>query len=807
MTKKRAGNSVPPRGSRKSAGKNNPSRSASQTGELAGETPVTAVANDAAGDVAPAEAAADNQTAAAGEPVAAPRKRARTQTPAPAAKVTRKKASDASVAAAAPAGDDAASVKTPRKRAPRKVAATPDVESSAPVSVDAVAEKPAETKLGPPRLVRTPPAPKVAAKKKSDEPEPSISRRDVERVVARKNTVTKSAIKWPGEIDGVPVTPKVPAVPDLPPPVEVPIDPAPPQGDALAAHPPRAAAAAEQVAVAASAPVATPVSPEPVSVAKAVPPVAAAVEAAAPALVPASAPKAAAPAIVSSRGADDGLSILMVASEAVPFAKTGGLADVVAALPAALARIGHRVTTVLPRYRGVEVSGPPRLTLDVQLGRERHAVKIHEVEDRGGARVWLVDEPALFDRQGIYGTNGHDHPDNPRRFALLARAALDAAVKGGLAPDIVHAHDWQGGLAPVYLKTRYASDPVLGGVPSVFTIHNIAYAGICEPGWLEPLDLGLELYRTDGGLEFFHKVSLLKAGINFSEKITTVSPGYARELLTPEFAFGFEGVLAARRADLVGILNGIDTDSWNPATDPYIPATYTAADLSGKREAKRALLQAYGLPHDEAALRVPVIGMVSRMVDQKGLDLIAQASSELPHLGARFVVLGTGEPRYEEMWRALASYYPDRIAANVGFDEPLSHLVEAGADLFLMPSRFEPCGLNQMYSLRYGTLPFVRATGGLDDTVDNYHPATGGGNGFKFWEPSGPALVNTLRWALSVYYQEPDTWRRLQRAAMAADFSWTRSAQQYADLYAQVLRTAGRAARHGKGAAKVAGIV
>jgi starch synthase len=750
MTKKRAGDSVAPRASRKTAGKNTPSRSESPGGEIAGEAPVT---------------------------------------PAPKKTPVRKAVIDAALAADAAAGADPAAVKTPRKRAPKKAAAPPEVqlESAAALSGDDVLaeDKPVEAKLGPPRLVRKPPAPKAAAKKKSDEPEPSISRRDVERVVARKNTVTKSGIKWPGELDGVPVAAKTPATPDtppaivdlpadvldLPPAVEVPVDPAPRQGDALAAHPPVSA-------------------PSP--------------EAAAPAVAPA--PTAAAPAIISSSGAADGLSILMVASEAVPFAKTGGLADVVAALPVALARIGHRVTTVLPRYRGVEVSGPPRLTFDVTLGRERHSVKIHEVQDHSGARIWLVDEPALYDRQGIYGTNGHDHPDNPRRFALLARAALDAAIAAGIAPDIVHAHDWQGGLAPVYLKTRYATDPVLGGVPSVFTIHNIAYAGICEPGWLQPLDLGLELYRTDGGLEFFHKVSLLKAGINFSEKITTVSPGYARELLTPEFAFGFEGVLAARRADLVGILNGIDSDSWNPATDPYIPATYTADDLSGKREAKRALLQTYGLPHDDAALRVPVIGMVSRMVDQKGLDLIAQASSELPHLGARFVVLGTGEPRYEEMWRALASYYPDRIAVNVGFDEPLSHLVEAGSDLFLMPSRFEPCGLNQMYSLRYGTLPFVRATGGLDDTVDNYHPATGGGNGFKFWEPSGPALVNTLRWALSVYYQEPDTWRRLQRAAMAADFSWTRSAQQYADLYAQVLRTAGRQAGHGKRAAKAGGI-
>ena len=283
-----------------------------------------------------------------------------------------------------------------------------------------------------------------------------------------------------------------------------------------------------------------------------------------------------------------------------------------------------------------------------------------------------------------------------------------------------------------------------------------------------------------------------RAGINFSEQITTVSRRYAEEILTPEFAYGFEGILAARRADLAGILNGIDTDTWNPAADPFIPTPYSASALAGKRDAKRALLTAYGLPADEAALRVPLIGMVSRMVEQKGLDLIADAVADLPHLGARFVILGTGEPRYEEMWRTLSEAYPDRIGVRIGFDEGLAHLIEAGSDLFLMPSRFEPCGLNQMYSLRYGTLPLVRATGGLDDTVDNYDPETGAGTGFKFWEPSGPALVDTLRWALRVY-EHPDVWRRIQRQAMAGDFSWDRSAAEYVRVYEGALARVGRA--------------
>ena len=417
----------------------------------------------------------------------------------------------------------------------------------------------------------------------------------------------------------------------------------------------------------------------------------------------------------------------------------------------------------------------------MQIFRERMA---------GGAVLWLVDIPALYDREGLYGVGSHDHPDNPRRFAALARAAFEAAIVTGFSPDVVHAHDWQGGLAPVYLRTRYATHPVLGGVPSVFTIHNIAYTGGCDAGWIPALDLDWDLY-TPQALEYWGQVSLLKAGINFSEKVTTVSRRYAEEILTPEFAYGLEGVLASRRADLVGILNGIDADTWNPATDRFLPAPYTPDTLEAKQVSKRALLQAYGLPSDDAALARPVIGMVSRMVAQKGHDLISSVASELPHLGARFVVLGTGEPAFEAMWRRLAAQFPDRIGVHVGFDEGLSHLIEAGSDLFLMPSRFEPCGLNQMYSLRYGTLPLVRATGGLDDTVENYDPYTGRGTGFKFWEASGPAMIDTLRWALRVY-DHPEVWQRLQRAAMAGDFSWERSAAAYVEVYEAAIARTGR---------------
>jgi starch synthase len=476
------------------------------------------------------------------------------------------------------------------------------------------------------------------------------------------------------------------------------------------------------------------------------------------------------------------LRILMVASEAVPFAKTGGLADVVAALPKALGALGHDVTVVIPRYRGIGVSGPPTTSFAVAMGGHHYEADIFVRETSPGVRVALVDHPAFFDRDALYGLGSHDYGDNPRRFAFLCLAALEFVRLEGKPVDVVHAHDWQGGLAPVYVKTRYATDPVLGGAATVFTIHNIAYQGNCSSEWLPQLGLGWDLFTTDG-LEFWLHLSLLKGGIMFADLVTTVSPRYGQELMTREFAFGFEGILQHRAADLMGILNGIDADVWNPATDRYLPRTYRAEDMAGKAEAKRALLEAYGLPAEGESASRPVIAMISRMVDQKGLDLIASISEQLPHLGAAFVILGTGEPWYEEMWRSLARRFPDRIGVRIGFDEPLSHLIEAGADVFMMPSRFEPCGLNQMYSLRYGTLPVVRATGGLDDTVQNYDPASGTGNGFKFYDASGEALLGTLRWALHVYQSEPERWRQLQRAGMAVDFSWSASARAYLDAY------------------------
>ncbi|MPY91302.1 MAG: glycogen synthase GlgA [Luteitalea sp.] len=483
------------------------------------------------------------------------------------------------------------------------------------------------------------------------------------------------------------------------------------------------------------------------------------------------------------------MQILLVASEAVPFAKTGGLADVAGGLPKALGTLGHDVTLVVPRYRGVPVTGTPRLHLAVEMGGRRYDTAYYEEPLGSGVRAVLVDHPPLFDREQLYSVGNQDYPDNPRRFGLLAQAALQYASAQGLVLDIVHAHDWQAGLVPVYVRTQYAEHPPFAQAATLFTVHNVAYQGLCASTWLPELGLGWELFHV-GALEYWLHVSFLKAGLVFSDIVTTVSEGYARELLTHEFAFGFEGIFRNRREDFYGVLNGIDADVWDPARDPFLPKPYTADDLSGKGEAKRTLLEAYGFRVDETTLARPVIGMISRMVDQKGLDLIAEVADDLGALDATFAILGTGEASYEDMWRDLARRYPDRVGARIGFDEPLAHLIEAGADLFMMPSRFEPCGLNQMYSLRYGTIPVVRATGGLDDTVVSYRPGTGEGNGFKFQEASGGALLEALRQALGLYRQAPDEWQRLQRAGMARDFSWQASARAYTELYQRARRHA-----------------
>jgi len=481
-------------------------------------------------------------------------------------------------------------------------------------------------------------------------------------------------------------------------------------------------------------------------------------------------------------------SVLIIGSEAQPFAKTGGLADVLGALPPALERLGWSVTLVLPHYRGVS-AGTHLETFPVTVGGYTRDAAFHEAALAGGGRGILVGCDDLYDRDALYGPSNSDYPDNARRFAFLTRAALEFAARNG-GTSIVHAHDWQAGLAPVYLRTLYASHPVLSGTPSVFTIHNLAYQGLFDPGWLPALDLGWEQFSVDR-LEYWGRISFMKGGIADSRVITTVSRRYAEEIQTPEFGFGFDGVLRARRDDLVGILNGIDTVEWDPAADRFLPKPFDAARLSGKADAKIAVLQRYGLPDDERAMKRPLVGMVSRMVDQKGLDLIAAIADQLPRLDASWAILGTGDPRYQDMWRTLAARYPERIGAQIGFDESLAHLIEAGADMFLMPSRFEPCGLNQMYSMRYGTVPVVHGVGGLHDTVIEQVPGSRtNGTGFVFRDYRPDALLAALTRALALFVDRRK-WEALQAAGMRQDFSWDRSAREYVKIYDRAIGARG----------------
>jgi starch synthase len=475
------------------------------------------------------------------------------------------------------------------------------------------------------------------------------------------------------------------------------------------------------------------------------------------------------------------MRVLMAASEGVPFSKTGGLADVIGALPQALAEEGIEVAVVLPRYRTTKLEKAKVLipSLTVALGNRLHFPRILEAPKKAKVRWLFVDCPAFFDRDSLYvGADGRDYPDNPERFSLFSRAVLEVA-KSVFPPDVIHCHDWQAGLAPVLLRTSYAQDPLLSEIPVVFTVHNLGYQGLFPSDALLRAGLGWELFTTDG-LEFYGQVNFLKGALIYSDAITTVSRKYAEEIQTPEYGFGLEGVLRQRGGKITGILNGVDYSEWDPSVDRLIAARYSATKLEGKRVCKVDLLRAFELPDTDA--QVPLIGIVSRFTRQKGADLIAEAADRLMAEKFRLVAVGTGEPEYEQLFRQLAARYPDRVAVKIAYDNVLAHKIEAGADMFLMPSRYEPSGLNQLYSLRYGTVPVVRATGGLDDTIEEFNMATGQGTGFKFSNYSGAALLGAVARALAVY-ADSAKWTKLMQNGMAKDFSWRRSAGEYRKLY------------------------
>ena len=478
------------------------------------------------------------------------------------------------------------------------------------------------------------------------------------------------------------------------------------------------------------------------------------------------------------------MKILLTASEVVPFAKTGGLADVAGALPRALEKLGHDVAVVMPRYYSIDrsslehVPGP----LGVPMGPmgDLWAGVYRDTLPNSSVPVYFIDYEAFYGRSGLYADeNGFSYSDNDNRFVFLSKAAFQLCRKIGFSPDIIHSHDWHTACQPVLRDTCFARVYAFSESATVLTIHNLQHQGLFYEGVIDVMEVGWEHFNPFE-LEAMKGVNLLKGGIAHADAITTVSRKYAQEIQTPEFGFGLEEHIKAHSSRLTGILNGVDYDEWSPAADTFIAAGYDVEDMSGKVACRKDLQRLFGLPERED---LPIIGFVGRFAEQKGIALIAGALPGLLHINAQFVFLGTGERWAEGFFSDVATRYPDRFACHVGYSNELAHRIEAGSDLFLMPSLFEPCGLNQIYSLRYGTLPVVRATGGLDDTIDNYDPSAGTGTGFKFWHPTAEALYHTTKWAVDTWRLSPDAFRAMQERAMLKRFDWQRSAKEYLKVF------------------------
>jgi starch synthase len=481
------------------------------------------------------------------------------------------------------------------------------------------------------------------------------------------------------------------------------------------------------------------------------------------------------------------VKILFLSSEGLPYSKTGGLADVVQALPKALAEMGHEVAVLLPRYRGNKIASTLVSSVTITMGDQLRFPSIAEGAAVAGVRYFFVVDRGFYDREQLYGEKGIDYPDNAERFTEFSRAAIEF-VKRVWLPDVIHCHDWQTALVPLLMRTQYVEDPVMRNLPVVLTIHNLAYQGMFPRAVLKTTGLPESLFTVDK-LEFYGLVNFLKGGILFADYLSTVSRRYALEIQTPGYGSALDGVIRERAGRLVGILNGVDYSAWSPETDTFIAQHYSAQNLEGKKVCKKELLQYFKLPTDKPEhLDRPLVGIVSRFADQKGFDLIAQVSAELMQENLSLVVLGTGQAEYERLFRGLAEKYPARVGLKIGYDNALAHKIEAGSDIFLMPSRYEPSGLNQMYSLRYGTVPVVRATGGLDDTIQEFDPKTNQGTGFKFVNYDGPSFLQAVREALQVF-REPKVWQQVQKNGMAKDFSWKASAAAYVTLYEAAKRS------------------
>jgi starch synthase len=481
------------------------------------------------------------------------------------------------------------------------------------------------------------------------------------------------------------------------------------------------------------------------------------------------------------------MKIAFVASECAPWVTTGGLGAVVGPLSREIAALGHEVCVYLPYYRQVRERAPEKKylirSLTIPFPYYSRFAGILDGGKDGGVQMYFVDSPELFDREFLYGAAGGEYRDNWERFGLFCRAVLEASKQLGV-PDLFHVHDWQAALLPVDLRVLYYFDPALRNVGTVLTIHNAGYQGLFPAQTTERLLLPWDVFTMDR-LEHYDQFNFLKGGIAYSDRLTTVSPRYAEEIQTAEFGEGLESVLRKRAADLTGILNGVDYSSWNPANDGNIAAHYTPANLAGKAQCRRDLLHAFGAgPVGDSTA---VLGMVSRLTTQKGIDLLEQIADPLMAENVVLCALGTGELYYENLLRSMATRFPGRALVKIMYDEALAHKVEAGSDIFLMPSRYEPCGLSQFHSMRYGTVPVVRATGGLEDTVQEWDGAARAGTGFKFQGYLPEDFIAAIRRALALF-GEKDAWQTLMRNGMAQDYSWPRSAAEYVGVYERVAR-------------------
>jgi starch synthase len=492
----------------------------------------------------------------------------------------------------------------------------------------------------------------------------------------------------------------------------------------------------------------------------------------------------------SARKGGAPLRILMVASEMAPFIKAGGLGDVVGSLSLELRKMGHDVRVVIPKYSSINYHDHAVSNVLPSMGVWMGGgtcewCSVQRITTDCGVPVYLIEHDHFFNRPGIYHDNSmNDFDDNPRRFAFLSRAALQLCIDTGFSPDVVHANDWQTALCPAYLKVWHWNDSRLGTAASVLTVHNIAYQGVYPHDQWAYVGLGEQNF-TKGKFESYGRINMLKGGIHFADIVNTVSPTFARETTTPHGGFGLAPYLTDKAANYRGILNGADYGVWSPECDPLIPARYSRKNLKGKARCKRELQKDFLLSEDG---HVALIGAVGRFVDQKGFDCIAACIEDiLRSMHVQFVVLGSGDGRLEHYFGELPKRYPGRAGSFIGFNNRLAHLIEAGCDFFLMPSKHEPCGLNQIYSQRYGTLPIVRATGGLDDTVINYNEGTGDGTGFKFWDVSARSLFYTVGWAVSTYYDRKHHMTALVQNAMQQDFSWNKSAHEYVKLYEKAI--------------------